>query len=608
MPLKPLNINPDGEDNKSRVEDLKAMVEQPTVEPIKGNTKAAKQPQPKQASAPNDMSMQVNGKTISILRPQYDIISSVKKYGLCLGGQGSGKTYIMSIITAQFASQFPHIRGFVGANTKGQLGDSTLRRIRETWKDLFGWEEYDEKTNPTGNYVEGRIPPPHFKTDHHNIGRDRYGNKICFDNGHMIVKGSMEAWKAIDGQEFAYALLDETKDTREEAIKDVIFGRVRQPGIFIDYNIFEYNGKRYKVPYFTPNEFNDKGEKNQAANPIRFFTSPAKVQWLNELFDLSPYKNEIKQQCTSTKGDYWFKNIAKQKMCVVYSVYCNKHNLPDNWIEDREDIFKGDIGRQLMLIHGYPFGSTGDEFWPSFNQEIHVNTAADIQGFKWSKNIHLTYDQNTKPYMSCLAAQIFLYNTTEQYQHYLVHIFDEICTEPPRNVVADNVEEFKDRWLRGEMEGLFQGGILYYGDVSMKRQSTLSRRMKDGSLETGFSIVKQAFISYRPKGNDPDRSSSANPSVSVSGDFVNTLMGGGIAGLKRDENGNIKKRGLKVDFLIHPRCKNFIDDLIYVEKDTLGNMLKPKNSEGVEERGHLSDAFRYFVVRAFSYFYINYSK
>lgn len=551
---------------------------------------------PRQETPKNHKATTVNEINVFVSRPQFDIINSTESFGLCMGGQGSGKTHLIALVAANFVQNFPLIVGFMGANTYGQLGDSTLKRVRSVWKDLFGWTEYDPKTNPSGEYVEGRKPPSHFKTDHHNISNKRYRNKLCFRNGHMIVLGSMDAYKNLDGQEFAYALLDETKDTREDAIKDVILGRLRMGGIYVG----RKRMGKYIIPYFTPEPFDENGNPNPTCNPLRIFTSPAKVKWLNEMFDMTPLQPKIKQECIS-KTDYFYGKIGKNKVVVVYSVYHNADNLPDEYISEREDIHKHDEGRRDMLIFGYPFGSTGNEFWKSFKREIHVSPKVKMV---YNKNTHISFDQNIAPYMTCILSQNHLIETTEEYAHYLLYVPGEVCTA--NSTVGENVDEFIKVWLKGKN---FTGDILYYGDASMHKKSTLGNRYKDGSLETGYTVVKDKLMRWlsRPISKS-DRTSRANPSVSISRNFINILMGGGVVGLKKDKTGRVVKRGLKVTFMFNPDAKELIDDFIFCKSDGMGNMLKPKNKEGVEERGHASDAFRYLVIRMFWQYYLQYAQ
>ena len=107
-------------------------------------------------------------------------------------------------------------------------------------------------------------------TTGHNF--DSYENIISFDNGAVIYIGSLDNYKALDGIEVCWAVLDETKDTREEAVKQVITGRLRQQGMYVD-----------AADNLCSNAFTN-GVANKSFNPLYIFTSPASVPWINEWF------------------------------------------------------------------------------------------------------------------------------------------------------------------------------------------------------------------------------------------------------------------------------------------------------------------------------------
>ena len=67
--------------------------------------------------------------------PQEYILTSTKEINLFLAGVGSGKTHLGGLISGSYIQKFPHIRGFIGANTYNQLNTSTMLRIREVWKE-----------------------------------------------------------------------------------------------------------------------------------------------------------------------------------------------------------------------------------------------------------------------------------------------------------------------------------------------------------------------------------------------------------------------------------------------------------------------------------------
>ncbi len=167
---------------------------------------------------------------IELSAPQAHFLSATTDRNLLHCGQGFGKTHIEGVIAALCIIHLPTVIGLIGANTYGQLSESTLFRTFQVWKTYFGWSEWSTK-NPEGFYIIDKKPPPSFKS--HGYTFLTNNNKIFFRNGAVLMTASLDNYMAIDGREVGYALLDETKDTKEEALKEVITRRLRAPGIHI---------------------------------------------------------------------------------------------------------------------------------------------------------------------------------------------------------------------------------------------------------------------------------------------------------------------------------------------------------------------------------------
>lgn len=200
---------------------------------------------------------------INLTDPQSELYLHPATLNLFLAGKGSGKSHYAGIIALDFIYKYPSVKGFIGANTYDQLNTSTMTKILEVWSKQ-GVEEWNENTKK-GCFVIHKQPPKTFADVGHNY--ISYKNIITFDNGATIYLGSLENAKAHEGKEFGWAILDETKDSKEEDVKDTILTRLRQKGIFINNEgLFDITGK--------------------SINPLYILTSPAKIQWLNEWFEL----------------------------------------------------------------------------------------------------------------------------------------------------------------------------------------------------------------------------------------------------------------------------------------------------------------------------------
>ena len=93
-------------------------------------------------------------------KPQMSILESTSRINLFLAGTGSGKTFLGGILSINFITKYPDVRGAIFANTYDQLNTSTLFRIREYWATI-GVTEWS-KENPTGLYTSGKEPPSHW--------------------------------------------------------------------------------------------------------------------------------------------------------------------------------------------------------------------------------------------------------------------------------------------------------------------------------------------------------------------------------------------------------------------------------------------------------------
>lgn len=476
--------------------------------------------------------------------PQYDILTSDKSRNLFLAGVGSGKTHCAGGVSANFISNFPHVWGMIAANTHGQLNNSTLFRIRAAWEEEFGIKEFDPISGD-GCYVVGIKPPAHFITKGHNF--KSYNNIISFNNGCVVFMGSLENYKAIDGMQFGWAILDETKDTKEEAVKEVIIARLRQPGMYINAQgeLVDTNGDEC-TPY----------------NPLFIFTSPAKVQWLNEWFGLEEHETEIKQKI-HTPGEYF--KVEKGNMLVtISSTHLNLHNLPSNYIDE----LKSSLNSALfdMLVHANPFSKAGGEFYKCFDREM--NTGHHT--YNDQLPIWLTWDFNVKPYVTCNVWQFEEVGEEKRGRQ-----IDEICLKSPKNRTEDACNEFIRRYPD------HAAGLFITGDPAGRSEDT---RSVAGSND--YTIILRLLAKYSPK----QRVASIAPPVVMRGNFINSIF---------------EKRYGGIDLSIDKSCTNTINDYTYLKEAGDGTKDKekakdPDTKKSYEKYGHTSDANDYLLCQVYN--------
>lgn len=432
-------------------------------------------------------------------KPQQDILRSRKPVNLFLAGQGSGKSHCAGLVSANYISNFPSIRGIICANTESQLTKSTMFRIREVWKDNFGMTEWNDKTKK-GCYTVDKIPPKHFNTEGHNF--DSYNNIICFENGCVVFLASLENYKAIDGIEIGWAILDETKDTREAAVKEVITGRLRQQGMYVD-----TSGNLCTEPSDKP------------FNPLYIFTSPANVPWINEWFFLPDFEKEINELIFSETT--YFKKAISNKFVTISSTYLNIANLPSNYIENQKANLHTSL--QDMLIYGSPFSKVGGEFYKCFDRGKHVAKLTELypsvfgtekKPYCRDRVIFISIDENAIPYfpmgiyhaMDDRSAKLLPGNMKGKF---VIAKIDEISAEWPNNRVEYICGEFTRRY------NSHTAGVSLYGDATSQKD--------DVKQEVGDDLYNK-IMTQLSKFHPRRMVSKSNPSVSGRGDFINTVL------------------------------------------------------------------------------------
>lgn len=498
-------------------------------------------------------------KKVRLTSPQAALYENAAPYNLTFGGQGSGKSHNIGLLSGFFVRYAPKCMGLIAANTYDQLSHSTLDAVFRIWESEFGWKEYDEKACPHGVYVKNKQAPPHFAQHGHTFMSNN--NVILMANGCVIIVASLINYKAIEGIEIAWALLDETADTTEEAVTSVITGRLRQKGLHTNPNNF--------FPYCaagTPGA-------GEAINPLFIFTKPAKVEWLNELFRLNDYREEIRAKIYAPRSFYHHFDGLRQ--VVIYSVHHNASNLPARYIENRIDLLGGYASGLISShIYGDPFSKVGGEFVPEFAHEKHVGEPV----FDPSHALHFSVDFNAKPYMTGLIAQISQgvceWNGFADGEWTNLYVLAEYAMAAPRNTAGHLAEAFIAEW-----GPLCDMGLFIYGDAS--GNNTLPVKGRHSYFADLKMPIEASGIPFemRVPASNPSYAAHMGRKVMGRKQFVNLLFNG----------------SRRVRITIHPNCVQFLKDLEGCQEDADGRLHKKKNKDGIEERGHHLDAFQYMV-------------
>jgi len=477
--------------------------------------------------------------------PQASILESTASVNLFLAGVGSGKTYLGGVLSKIFVTDFPSMRGGIFANTYDQLNTSTLFRVREYWAST-GMTEWS-KENPNGVYVSGREPPPAWIKCKRNF--DRFNNIISFCNGGLIFTGSLDNASSHSGKEMAWAILDETKDSREEDVKEIILTRLRQVGMYVVNGVIK-----------------GEGETKDQWNPLYVLTSPAKVEWITEWFSLDSYTDEITKKIYN-KNDFFEKRIG-DKYAVVSSTYHNVHNVGENYINNILQNNSEERGKALVFAN--PFAQTGGEFYSSFNRLRHVG---DIR-YDPSLPIHISFDQNSVPYNSASIWQV-----KRNGDLWDLNCVDEIALANPRNSTEEVCDEFILRYAN------HKSGLFYYGDASGHNRQTLNK-----DFLHHYEIIAYKLRRYLT--NDSDRTLYVNPSLVLRRDFINRMF----------------EDKLPIRVMINEDCHYMIADYMYLKQAIDGGKDKhivtdKETGDKYQKYGHLSDSADYLMVELFKTYY-----
>ena len=220
---------------------------------------------------------------------------------------------------------------------------------------------------------------------------------------------------------------------------------------------------------------------------------------------------------------------------------------------------------------------TGSEFFGSFNKGRHMREV------KYNEDlpIHISVDSNVLPYISISYWQL-------DYENGGKHLwqFTETAAENPNNTVRKASRIVADRLhALGNTEKVY-----FHGDASTKSANNIDDE-KRSFHDLFISTLNERGVEV------VDAVGNSNPSVAMSGEFINAIFEGSIPGLS---------------ITIGDTCRVSMEDYQSVQKDANGGILKTRvknktTMQTYEEHGHLSDTFRYVVCDLMKEEFISFS-
>ena len=314
---------------------------------------------------------------------------------------------------------------------------------------------------------------------------------------------------------------------------------------------------------------------------------------------LTRLHNNSQQLITMTR---WDKNDLCGKILEL---------MPDGWVVLHLEALKRNVN------HPKDFREQGEALWESWHSKEKIlsiakadprtfdalyqgdpkpnKTTQYITSFNYGTNVkkinqkkylplHYTVDFNTSPYMTGLVIQMeFIENSfwNGHESYWEITVIDKLALESPFNDAQSLGKFFESQYPNIAINGYFQ-----YGDASGNSNTGISSDNDDtktktlfGDLISGLSPqAKNGVVKRIPKQNPKYRSIG----IGMLGRrvFVNKIVGG---------------IDYPVRILIHPKCKELIEDFESCTADANGKLAKPKNKHGVEKNGHMMQAFEYFI-------------
>ena len=305
-------------------------------------------------------------------------------------------------------------------------------------------------------------------------------------------------------------------------------------------------------------------------------------------FKLSREYTSVTSKWTNTSKKLWNDRINDYEdypadMVIIKSTYLNNF-----WVNGSPSGTYGNYDRQTisnfddLKSNNFPYYQiyalgewgtikTGGEFLPGFDLNKHVKACT----YNSLLPIHISIDNNVLPYITATFFQ------TVDNKVYQIH---EICAEEPNNTATQAAQLAVDYLNDLGYDDI----VILYGDATTKAKNTIDDN-KLSFFDKYKSVLELSYVVT-------EKVQSSNPSVSLSGEFVNEILKG--------------TQG--IEFCVDPHCTNSINDYVNAKKDENGGMLKKRvrnklTGQTYEELGHCVDTARYQLVMCFNKQYNQFS-
>ena len=389
----------------------------------------------------------------------------------------------------------------------------------------------------------------------------------CLSNGARIVFKGLDDSEKIKGlSSFKRVVLDEESEFEEEDYKQI---RKRLRGMVGQQIITTFNP--IKETHWIKTQIFDKEKWHDIPKTVEIagrelppqLTDVKSIRMNEPKSILNPRTKEIEEHPSDT--------------VVIQTTYLNNFwvvGSPDGTYGFYDEQCVADFERDRLndpdYYIVYALGEwgvilTGSEFFSSFNRGVHTGVCE----YDPTLPVHISVDSNVLPYISCTYWQISLDGGKKH-----IRQIGETCADSPNNTVRKAAKLVAKR-----LHEMGVDKVILHGDASTRAANNIDdekRSFHDLFIDTmqkeGIEVI--------------DKVSNKNPSVPMSGEFINAIFDAVLPGLQ---------------ITIDENCKVSTEDYMSVQKDVNGGILKTKVKNKItmqtyEEHGHISDTFRYVVV------------
>lgn len=388
--------------------------------------------------------------------------------------------------------------------------------------------------------------------------KDGVRQVVCLSNGAKIDFGGLDDPEKIKGiSNYKRVVLDEWSEFDSEDYKQVrkrLRGKEGQQIITTFNPIKETHWIKKEV--FDVEKWHDVPmEIEIAGEQIPQELTAVKSIRMNETkFIINPRTKEIEEHAPDT--------------VVIQSTYLNNF-----WVVGSPDGTYGYYDEQCIAdfekdrindpdyYNVYALGEwgvirTGSEFFSSFNRGVHTGVCE----YDPTLPVHISVDSNVLPYISCTYWQIALEGGKKH-----IRQIGETCADSPNNTVRKAAKLVAKR-----LHEIGVDKVILHGDASTRAANNIDdekRSFHDLFIDT---LQKEGI-------EVEDKVSNKNPSVPMSGEFINAIFDAVLPGLQ---------------ITIDENCKVSTEDYMSVQKDVNGGILKTKVKNKItmqtyEEHGHM---------------------